>query len=213
MKITVGDQIKEARNDTGISQRTLAKRVGISDAFLNHIEQGNREASPSLLIRIFAELGFSEIEFAEILDSQPNTWSVRSMLSSNIDPEVVVAFVRSGRKLSGLSLEQLGEMVNATPTYLEAIEKGVGTPPPAFLVKLVKAWQLKPDIVKKLMPAASSKGAGGFFQRFLVALFEREGFKARLGKSREPDVVVSVGNGIELEIEVKVKYRTQASNK
>ena len=54
--LPIGQQIAGLRNALEISQRQLARRVGISDAYLCHIEKG-RQPSNEQLEKIQAALG------------------------------------------------------------------------------------------------------------------------------------------------------------
>ena len=49
--------IRHRRQELGISQNQLAKRVGISQPFMAEIESGRKKPSLDVLMRICAELG------------------------------------------------------------------------------------------------------------------------------------------------------------
>lgn len=52
-----GDQIREARERSGVSLRRIAKRVGISPSYLSQIERGVAERPPSYkVINMIAHL-------------------------------------------------------------------------------------------------------------------------------------------------------------
>ena len=45
----VGEKIKEARLKSGMSQKLLAKKLGVAEKFINEIEMGRRVAQESLI--------------------------------------------------------------------------------------------------------------------------------------------------------------------
>lgn len=57
--------IKEKREQLGISQKELAKKVGISQSFLCDIEQGRCKPSLDTAIKIARVLKVREIKFFE----------------------------------------------------------------------------------------------------------------------------------------------------
>jgi len=57
---TLGDRIKEARLSLGMSQAQLARKIGVSQGAIGHLEQGRTQAS-SLLLRLASALGVSPV--------------------------------------------------------------------------------------------------------------------------------------------------------
>ncbi len=51
------NRVRELRGELGITQGTLAERVGVSRQSINYIEQGTYAPSVTLALRIAAELG------------------------------------------------------------------------------------------------------------------------------------------------------------
>ena len=45
----VGDKIKEARIQSGLSQKALAKKLGVAEKFINEVEMGRRIAQESFI--------------------------------------------------------------------------------------------------------------------------------------------------------------------
>lgn len=56
---TLGARIRELRQGRGLVQRTLARELGISAAFVSMMELGHEYPSYGLLVRIATELGVS----------------------------------------------------------------------------------------------------------------------------------------------------------
>ena len=57
--------IKERREQLGISQKELADKIGISQSFLCDIEQGRSKPSIDTAIKIAQELNVADIKFFE----------------------------------------------------------------------------------------------------------------------------------------------------
>ena len=57
--------IKERREQLGISQKELAEKVGISQSFLCDIEQGRSKPSIDTAIKIAQVLNVTDIKFFE----------------------------------------------------------------------------------------------------------------------------------------------------
>ena len=51
------NRVRELRGELGITQGTLADRVGVSRQSINYIEQGTYAPSVTLALRIASELG------------------------------------------------------------------------------------------------------------------------------------------------------------
>ena len=51
------NRIKELRKEKGLTQKKLAELAGISQPYLNDLENGNRMGKPETLQRIAAPLG------------------------------------------------------------------------------------------------------------------------------------------------------------
>lgn len=48
----IGDQIKEARNKQGLSQKQLARKIGASESYIKEIESGNKIINQDMLDKI-----------------------------------------------------------------------------------------------------------------------------------------------------------------
>ena len=57
--------IKEKREQLGLSQKELADKVGISQSFLCDIEQGRCKPSIDTAVKLATALGISDIKFFE----------------------------------------------------------------------------------------------------------------------------------------------------
>jgi transcriptional regulator with XRE-family HTH domain len=61
----VGDRIKQVRESKGISQKQLAKKIGVADSFINEVEIGRKVLNEKFLEKISKVLG-EEIEDTSI---------------------------------------------------------------------------------------------------------------------------------------------------
>lgn len=55
----IGRRIRIARNESGLTQGELAKRMAVSASFVGHLERGTRQASLETLVRLANELDLS----------------------------------------------------------------------------------------------------------------------------------------------------------
>jgi len=53
----IGDKIKNARNAKGLSQKQLAKKLGVAEGFINEVESGRKVVNEKLMDRIGKVLG------------------------------------------------------------------------------------------------------------------------------------------------------------
>ena len=53
----VGENIKNTRNSIGMSQKQLAKKLGVAESFINEVESGRKIANQSLIDRLSKVLG------------------------------------------------------------------------------------------------------------------------------------------------------------
>lgn len=99
---TLGQKIRELREDQDVSLREFAKKLNLSAAFLSDIELGRRFPSPEVLLNIARELKIS-VEDLQQYDQRPPIEEMKRLTESN--PRYGFAF----RKLvdSNLSPEDL----------------------------------------------------------------------------------------------------------
>jgi transcriptional regulator with XRE-family HTH domain len=107
IKKTLGQSIRELRQEKDVSVRELAKRLSLSPAFLSDIELGRRHPSDEKLTRIARALG-TPVEELRKLDTRPAVEDLRRM--ANTDPAYGFAF----RQIvdDKLSPRELLELVN-----------------------------------------------------------------------------------------------------
>lgn len=79
---TLGERIRELREQKDISLRELAKRLGVSPAFLSDIELGRRFPSAEVLAKIAKELGES-VEELKKYDTRPPVEELKRLAAAN----------------------------------------------------------------------------------------------------------------------------------
>jgi transcriptional regulator with XRE-family HTH domain len=92
---TLGERIRELREQKDISLRELAKKLAVSPAFLSDIELGRRYPSDEVLARIAKELG-STVESLKQYDTRPPIEELKKMAAAN--PLMGVALRRFAEK-------------------------------------------------------------------------------------------------------------------
>lgn len=79
---TLGDKIRQLRDDQGLGLREFARKVDISAAFLSDIEQGRRYPSDGVLADIAQKLGVKVSEL-EKHDSRPPIEQLKRIVESD----------------------------------------------------------------------------------------------------------------------------------
>ncbi len=87
--LTLGQKIRELREEQDLSLRELAKKIGVSAAFLSDIELGRRYPSDKKLDYISRELGIS-LKDLRAYDTRPPVEEIKRL--ANADPRYGLAF-------------------------------------------------------------------------------------------------------------------------
>lgn len=91
-----GSKLRQVREEKNISLRELAKKIGVSGAFLSDIELGRRFPSPEKIELIAAEIGVPVEELRQY-DFRDEAEEIRQMMFS--DPQAGMAFRTVAEKL------------------------------------------------------------------------------------------------------------------
>ena len=92
----LGAKLRQLRKDRmGLSLRELAKRVGISSAFLSDIELGRRNPSHKTTLALANELG-TTVDWLEYYDQRALLKKIKIMVNDEIYRDKLWKFVRSG---------------------------------------------------------------------------------------------------------------------
>ena len=104
---TLGQRIRELREENDISLRELAKKLDVSAPFLSDIELGRRYPSDKVFLSLARALGTS-IENLRIFDSRPPVEGLRRLAIS--DPRYGLAFRKViDKKISAQDLIEFAE--------------------------------------------------------------------------------------------------------
>lgn len=88
---TLGERIRELREEKDISLRELAKKIEVSAAFLSDVELGRRNPSQSHLSKMTKVFGIPEDDFKQY-DTRPPVAEVRKRVAT--EPRLGIAFRR-----------------------------------------------------------------------------------------------------------------------
>lgn len=103
---TLGQRLRELREGQDLSLRELAKRLGVTAAFLSDVELGRRFPSSEVLVKMAQSLGVIADEL-RALDARPPVEDLKRMAASN--PTYGFALRRMVEK--GVSADQLMKFV------------------------------------------------------------------------------------------------------
>jgi transcriptional regulator with XRE-family HTH domain len=103
---TLGERIRELREEKDVSVRELAKRLGVSAPFLSDVELGRRHPSDEVFVTIARALGVTVAdlrshdtrppaqEFKRLAATNPAYGiMLRKVLDKNVDPEDVIKYL------------------------------------------------------------------------------------------------------------------------
>ncbi len=106
--MTLGDKIKELREDKRFSIRELGRRTDVSAMHISNIEKGKVNASPELVTKIASELEANVDELLHLADRVDP--EVVDVIQKN--PTAVPSFLRSAKDLSPEEWEKMQNYLN-----------------------------------------------------------------------------------------------------
>ena len=158
-----GSNLKKLREQSGLSQRGLAEKVGVDVSYLSKIENGVMPPpSQELILRLADALGADKDELLTLAGKVPadiaQILKNKEVLQSLREGDVVRKSscvnendsfgkgLRELREQAGLSQSQLADKVGISFTYLSKIENGVKPPPSEkVILKLAEALNCDKD--------------------------------------------------------------------
>jgi transcriptional regulator with XRE-family HTH domain len=197
-------KLKETRTKMKITLRELASRVGVGAGVLNRIEAGTKHPTPSLLLRMLAELGFGESDFEQVLNETPESWTARRLTSAYPSPEQLGPVLKKGRTVSGISIEELASRTGIGVPRLMELEEGYLTPNPGLLVTLVRGWNLPAPELHSLFKA-SRPSENQFAERLVATVLERQGFKV-VTQVFDCGIEVTIGGGWRIKVFAQLQH-------
>jgi transcriptional regulator with XRE-family HTH domain len=128
---TLGDKIKQAREDIGISQRELGRRIGKTGQYISYIES-NEDSNPSLdVLKIIAIV--LDLSVSELVEDAP---IVNSCIGDRL---------RELRIRKELTQKQLAEKIDLTAPTITKYENGLLEPNITTLNKLANYYDVTVD--------------------------------------------------------------------
>ena len=106
--MTLGEKIKELRDDERISIRELGRRCGVSAMHISNLEKGKVNASPELLVKIASSLEADADKLMHLADRVDP--EVADVIQKN--PSAVPSFLRSAKDLSPEEWEKMQNYLN-----------------------------------------------------------------------------------------------------
>lgn len=111
---TLGERIRELREENDLSVRELAKRLKISPPFLSDVELGRRHPSEDVLQRLATALGTTSDDLRKF-DARPPMQELKRIAASNpamgfalrrvvdegVNPEELLEFLKKHRGKKG----------------------------------------------------------------------------------------------------------------
>lgn len=95
---TIGNKIRLMRVSKGLSQQSLAKEIGITQAHFSNIENGRCNATIDVLLRLHDSLGAPMAAFFEEIDEQDGTVLAKKDKNSGIDVDDLLAVLQLLKK-------------------------------------------------------------------------------------------------------------------
>ena len=95
---TIGNKIKLMRVSKGLSQQSLAKEIGITQAHFSNIENGRCNATIDVLLRLHDSLHTPMASFFEEIDEQDGTVMEKKNSNGGIDVDDLVAVLQLLKK-------------------------------------------------------------------------------------------------------------------
>lgn len=127
----IGERLREARTDAGISQRELARRLGLSPSLISQLESGMSRPSVGTLYAVVTELGISLDSVIRGVD--PDRGTRNSSSESPNGPSTSVVRRGTGQSIdlaSGVRWEELTATGEDQVDFLHAIYEVGGTSTP-----------------------------------------------------------------------------------
>lgn len=103
---TLGDRIRELRNERDLSLRDLAKAVDVSAPFLTDVEKHRRYPKEETLQKLANALG-TTIEDLKAHDSRPPTKEISELADENVDYAFAFRRIVDQVKSEGMSPDEM----------------------------------------------------------------------------------------------------------
>lgn len=112
----VGEKIKSTRMSAGMSQKQLAKKLGVSESFINEIELGRKVANQSVIDRVSKVLGKDINDITMSFEEQ--VYKEEKNEKFSIQPKK--------EKVQDVWNEAFGSVLKNVPIYKYSLNKAIG---------------------------------------------------------------------------------------
>ena len=113
----VGDNIKNTRINIGMSQKQLAKKLGVAESFINEVETGRKIINQELIDRMSKVLGKDINDISMSFEDQVYNEEKKQVIVKKDKPE----------KVNDLWNEAFASVIKSIPIYNYALTKVIGT--------------------------------------------------------------------------------------
>ncbi|MCI1944617.1 helix-turn-helix domain-containing protein [Clostridium luticellarii] len=112
----IGEKIKSARIKSGISQKKLARKLGVSEGFVNEVEMGRRIANQGIIDRISKILGKDMNDITMSFEEQ----------SDDVKKEEFPPISNREEKVKDIWNEAFGSVLKKVPIYKYDLGRPIG---------------------------------------------------------------------------------------
>lgn len=118
----IGDVIKKLREESGVTAKDLAQKIGLSASQMSRLESGQRRINSEVLTRIAKALGVAP---SRLIDDSSAT-EIRSLAQSAAAPfrASIGKTIRSARRQKHLTVEDLARKTGVSRAYAISVEEG-----------------------------------------------------------------------------------------
>jgi transcriptional regulator with XRE-family HTH domain len=148
---TFGNYLKQLRNQKNLTQKELARLAGIDPSSLCRLEQDNRKPTPRMVRKLARALDhpladmMARAEMEQIAENLP----------------VFAERLYHLRKLSGLTREQLAEILGCHKSVLAGCESGRRPPSYLLCLKIARYFQVSLDYLFGLTESYNERNQAG----------------------------------------------------
>lgn len=130
--MTIGERIKTARSNAGLTQRDLAEKSGMATGTVQQYELGKRQPRIEQLQKIADAL---DVDISYLMNG-----------ANDFDPENFIGQqIRKNRKSHGLTQEQLAKKTGLSLTFIQNCEAGIKSPDYDCIKILADALDVSPQ--------------------------------------------------------------------
>ena len=118
----IGDVIKKLREESGVTAKDLAQKIGLSASQMSRLESGQRRINSEVLTRIAKALGVAP---SRLIDDSSGM-EIRSLAQSAAAPfrASIGKVIRSARRQKHLTVEDLARKTGVSRAYAISVEEG-----------------------------------------------------------------------------------------